>query len=227
MWPQHPTEVEIYEEFRLDSLYINEWIEAATIKKSPYLSDDDFHQAAEELKVDEATIHAVVDIEAGAKHSGFYQEGKPVINFSLELFRKYAKQRGINLANYTKKYPQIFSSPNRAKYGGYLPAQQARLDAAMAIDSIAAIEATYWGMFQIGGFNWRKCGVDSPQEFAHRMSSSEHDQLELFVNFLQNTGLDLPLQRRDWSNFARGYNGASYAKRGYHTRLKKAYDKYR
>ncbi len=224
--PDDPTESGIREDFQIDSMYIQPWVDALFVRE-PYLTDKDFHAAAQKLHVDDATIHAVVDIEAGTQHKGLFEEGKPVVNFSLDLFRQNAKKRGVDLKKYTKKYPEVFSAPNRAKYGSQNAAQWARMQAAMAIDSVAAIESAYWGMFQIGGFNWKKCGARSAQEFAKMMMRSEHDQLDLFVNFLHSTGLDEPLQKHDWNRFARGYNGTGYAKRGYHTRLKKAYNKYK
>lgn len=225
--PSDPNKAETPDEFQLDSIYIEQWIEAKINPPQPYLTPEDFHEAAQKLHVDDATIHAVVDIEAGAQHKGLFEEGKPVVNFSLELFRQNCKKRGINLSKYTKSHPVVFAGPNRAKYGSTNAAQWARMQAAMDIDSIAAIESAYWGMFQIGGFNWKRCGTDSPMHFAELMAASEHEQMELFINFLHATGLDKPLQKHDWSGFARGYNGASYAKRGYHTRLAKAYKKYK
>lgn len=190
------------------------------------LTEQDFIEAAERLGVDPAAIHAVVDIEAGTQHKGFWKEGYPLINFDLSIFRTMARRHNINLSKYAKSHAEVFASPNKAKYGGYSPAQQARLDKAFTIDSVTAIEGTFWGMFQIGGFNWRKCGAESAIDFAEKMARSERDQLDLFIHFLQSTGLDKHLKTKNWSAFARGYNGPSYARRGYHTRLARAYAKY-
>lgn len=213
--------------FAIDQAILNEWLDLGLVgPRKTRLEENDFKAAADSLQVDVATIHAVVEIEAGHDHSGFWAEGKPVINFSLDLFRRFAKRDGINVNKYKKTHPEVFRPANRAKYGSQQAAVQARLDGARAIDDSAAIEATYWGMFQIGGFNWKKCGTSSPQDFAERMSRSEHDQMELFINFLRSTGLDKPLQSRKWAQFARGYNGTSYARRGYHKRLARAYKKY-
>ena len=96
----------------------------------------------------------------------------------------------------------------------------------MAIDSIAAIESTFWGMFQIGGFNWKLCGAPSRADFVDMMSQSEYDQLRLFADYMRNTGLLTHLQKKNWAAFARIYNGPSYAARGYHTRMAAAYRKY-
>lgn len=191
------------------------------------LTEDDFSQGAEELGIDIATMKAVIAIEAGATHQGFYAPGKPLLNFDLAMFKRGSRKRGINLTPYMKKHPVVFARPNTARYGSYQAAQYERLKSAMAIDSVTALENTFWGMFQIGGFNWRKCGAESVTDFVKRMSLSEHEQLELFVEFVKSQGLDVYLQKKDWAGFARRYNGPGYAKRRYHTRLARAYEKYR
>ena len=191
------------------------------------LTDEDFREVAEELGVEVAAIKAVVEIEAGAKHEGFWANGKPIINFDLSMFRKFAARNKINLSRYQRSHAVVFAKPNRARYGSYQAAQQARLDAARTIDDKTAIEGTFWGMFQLGGFNWKVCGTSSPDEFVRLMSRSERDQLELFAVFIRETGMLPLLKAKNWSAFARRFNGPSYARRGYHTRLARAYAKHK
>lgn len=185
------------------------------------LTNEDVKEIADELGIEPAAIQAVVDIETGTFRSGFYDEGKPVINFDRAVFRKALQRRGINAAKYASNTALL--PLNTAKYGSQQLAHQARLDAAMAIDSIAAIESTFWGMFQIGGFNWKLCGAESLQDFVRRMTLSEYDQLQLFANYIVNTGLIDFIQKKNWAAFARIYNGPSYAARGYHNRIAAAY----
>jgi hypothetical protein len=59
------------------------------------------------------------------------------------------------------------------------------------------------------------------------MSYSELEQLELFAVFIQNTGMVADLKAKNWAGFARKYNGASYARRGYHTKMAAAYNKFK
>lgn len=75
------------------------------------------------------------------------------------------------------------------------------------IDREIADKATFWGMFQIGGFNWRNCGCRSLDEFVSRMSASEAEQLELFARFCIETDLVKYLKKKDWNRFAYRYNG--------------------
>ena len=93
------------------------------------LSEEDFREVAEELGVEVAAIKAVVDIEAGKAHKGFYQPGKPIINFDLSMYRKFAPKHGVSLTSARKKAPVIFARPDTRKYGSYQAAQYARLEA--------------------------------------------------------------------------------------------------
>ena len=130
------------------------------------LTDDDYREVADRLGIEIATIKAVVEIEAGAAHEGFYKAGMPIINFDMSMFRKFAGKNGINLSKYYKSHAIVFSRPNASRYGGSTQAaQHARLKAARTIHHETAIQGCFWGMFQIGGFNWRRCGCGSIDEF--------------------------------------------------------------
>lgn len=197
------------------------------LKRHGPLTEQDYLEVARELGVEVAAIKAVVDIEAGREHKGFWMDGKPLINFDLTMFRQMAARNKINLGKYSGSHSVVFSRPNIKKYGSQQAAQQARLDSAMDIDYLTAMQGTFWGMFQIGGFNWKRCGASSPEEFVMLMSRSERDQLELFAEFITQAGLVKHLKSKNWSAFARGYNGPSYASRGYHTRLANAYARHK
>lgn len=191
------------------------------------LTEEDYREVAEILGVETAAIKAVVDIEAGQQHQGFFAPGLPLVNFDLSMFRRHAKRNGINLSRYSKSHSVVFAAPNARCYGSTQAAQQERLKAARTIDEYTAIQGTFWGMFQIGGFNWKLCGCDSIEEFATRMSRSERDQLDLFANFIKSIGIDKALAKKDWATFARRYNGPSYASRGYHTRMASSYKRHK
>lgn len=200
----------------------------ATADAISRLTDDDYREVADRLGIEIATIKAVVEIEAGAAHEGFYKAGMPIINFDMSMFRKFAGKNGINLSKYYKSHAIVFSRPNASRYGGSTQAaQHARLKAARTIHYETAIQGCFWGMFQIGGFNWRRCGCGSIDEFVEKMSRSERSQLELFADFVTNSGMLPHLQKKNWSAFARMYNGTSYASRGYHTRLAASYARHK
>ena len=188
------------------------------------LTEDDYRKVAEELGITIATMKAVVEIEAGKSHQGFVEPGIPIINFDLTLFKQFMRRAGKSYAKYTGS--TAFQRPNIRKYGSYGKAQWARLESARRINKEIADKATFWGMFQIGGFNWSQCGTSSLDEFIHKMSLSEAEQLELFARFVEKNNLVKYLKAKNWAAFAYRYNGPSYKKRGYHYRLNKAHQKH-
>jgi len=206
-----------------DSLMIDS---AALAARYLRLTEEDYAAVAAKLGINTAAIKAVVDIETGQRHEGFTADCKPIINFDLSMFKRFASRRGIKLGQYRKSHAVVFSSPNVARYGSRQSAQYARLDAAMTIDSVAAIEGTFWGMFQIGGFNWKLCGCESIGQFVERMSHSEREQLELFAAFVKSRGLDKYLRAHNWSGFSLRYNGPGYKRMGYDVKMAAAYRRY-
>ncbi len=182
------------------------------------LTEEDFSIVARELGVETATIKAVVRIEAGEKLQGFWAPGVPVANYVQSLFDKYRSKpckRKIN----DSKVPSGLS--------GYALNEWTSLTKARKINADAADMGTYWGMFQIGGYNYKLCGCESVEEMVEKVCDSEYSQLEMFAVFIRNSGMLEALQKKDWEAFARRYNGPSYAKRGYHTRMAKEYAKYK
>lgn len=182
------------------------------------LTDEDFKIVADQLGVEVAAIKAVVRIEAGEKLEGFWAPGVPVANYVQSLFNKYnSKTKGRKLKN--AKVPSGLS--------GYALKEWTSLTNARKINADAADMGTYWGMFQIGGFNYKLCGCQSVEEMVEKICESEFSQLEMFAVFIRNSGMLTSLQKKDWTTFARKYNGPSYAKRGYHTRMAKEYAKFK
>lgn len=191
------------------------------------LTEQDYREVAERLGIEVATIKAVVEIEAGPSHEGFFKPGLPLINFDMSMFKKFAGRKGLDLSRYYKSHAVVFSRPNAARYGSTQAGQQERLRVARTIDDAVAVKGCFWGMFQIGGFNWKKCGCESIEEFVERMSRSEREQLELFADFVINSNMLPALKAKNWSSFARAYNGTSALKRGYHTRLANSYARHK
>ena len=185
------------------------------------LTEEDYRKVAEELGIEIAAMKAVVLIEAGKSLEGFWAPGVPVINFDRKMYNSI---RNADISG--KKAPKDAKIPDgiRSAYGRK---EWGELIAARKVNEDRANMGTFWGMFQIGGFNYRKCGCKTIDEFVELMSYSELEQLELFAAFITNTGMLKHLRNKNWAAFARMYNGASYARRGYHTRMARAYQKYK
>lgn len=183
------------------------------------LTDRDFEIVAKELDVEVAAIKAVVLIEAGAQMKGFYAPGVPVVNFDKAMYNAHCRRAPSTAGDKNAKVPPGLS--------GYALKEWTQLTNHRRINAQGADMGTFWGMFQIGGFNYKLCGCSSVAQFVEEMSDSEFSQLELFARFLINTGMVNDLRRLNWSGFARKYNGASYARRGYHTKMAAAYKKFK
>lgn len=184
-----------------------------------HLTESDFELVAEELDVEVAVIKAVVEIEAGKAMKGFWAPGIPVINFDRSMFNKYKGRASVKKGAKDEKVPEGLS--------GYALKEWTELINARKTNAQGANLGTFWGMFQIGGFNYKLCGCETVDEFVKRMAFSELEQLQLFAIFITNSGMVESLRKKDWKSFARKYNGPSYAKRGYHTKMAKAYAKYK
>jgi hypothetical protein len=76
------------------------------------------------------------------------------------------------------------------------------------------------------GFNHRLAGFASAEAMVTTFADSEAAQLDGMIAFIRSAGLDVPLRARDWRAFAFGYNGPSYEKNKYHTKLAAAYAKW-
>ncbi|MBD5290119.1 MAG: N-acetylmuramidase family protein [Bacteroides sp.] len=193
--------------------------QADSISRYETLSDRDFEIVASQLGVEVAAIKAVVVIEAGTQMQGFWAPGVPVVNFDRSMFNRF-RTKGAPIKN-----KELLTVPKGLK--GYPLSEWTQLINARKKSGSGADMGTFWGMFQIGGFNYRSCGCETVEEFVRRMSDSEFEQLELFAVFINKSGMVADLRNKNWAGFARKYNGPSYAKRGYHTKMANAYAKYK
>ncbi len=179
------------------------------------LTDADFAIVAKELGVEIEAIKAVVLIEAGSSMKGFWAPGIPVINFDRSMYNRFRSKVADRSGSKDEKMPSGLTGYAQQEWSQYIHASR--------VNAQGAKMGTFWGMFQIGGFNYRICGCDSVDEMVRLMSYSELEQLELFATFITNAGMLQDLKNKNWSAFARKYNGASYARRGYHTKMASAY----
>lgn len=183
------------------------------------LTDTDFKIVAEQLGVEIAAIKAVVVIEAGPKMEGFWAPGIPIINFDRTMYNRFRTRVANKAGAKGEKVPSGLK--------GYPLQEWTQLINARRNNAQGANMGTFWGMFQIGGFNYKLCGCDSVDEMVRRMSYSELEQLELFATFITKSGMLNDLRAKNWAGFARKYNGPSYARRGYHTKMANAYRKFK
>lgn len=187
------------------------------------LDTDDVRWAASALGVGEAHVRAVLAVEAAG--SGFLgthdtEMRQPKVLFEAHIFARYTNGR------YNESHPRLSSARRKPSlYAGGL-AEHDRLRRAATLDWHAAYRAASWGIFQIMGFNHEAAGYDRLEDFVGVQYVSEGLQLRCGVSFIQSNELEKPLRENDWRAFARGYNGAAYARHRYHERLEEAFERF-
>lgn len=182
------------------------------------LDDIDLPKLGARLGVGEDEIHAFLDVET--RGTGFDSQGRPIILFEPHVF--YRNLSGAKRAEAVKAglaYPKWGQKP-------YPKDSYPRLKAACAIDETAALKGASWGLGQVLGENHKAAGFKTVQEMVLAMMADEEEQLAASVAFILTNRLDDELRRHDWAGFAKGYNGASYAKNRYDVKLADAFRKW-
>lgn len=181
------------------------------------LVPSDYIHAAWFLDCDIASIQAIAAVEA--PRGGYLPDGQVTILFERHLFHRLTDGR------YSQSHPAI-SNP---KPGGYTTNEHNRLQQATKLDRNAALMSASWGKFQILGSNWNRCGYSSLQHFiTNIITGGEVEHLRAFCGFIRwDPRLHKALKDKDWSAFARRYNGPAYRKHKYDERMKEAYMKFK
>ena len=182
------------------------------------LGDGDYTEIAQQLGCPVAAVKAVVAVESSGH--GFLPDGRPKILFEAHIFGRLTGHR------YDLSHPEI-SSPvwDRKLYKGGA-AEYDRLFAAMSLDEPSALESASYGLFQILGSNYQTCGYPDVESFVRDCIQSERGQMRGFVGFIRGRKLDDELRTQRWADFARVYNGPSYAENHYDEKLAQAYARY-
>ncbi|WP_409311408.1 N-acetylmuramidase family protein [Pectobacterium sp. B1J-3] len=192
---------------------------------SKKLTLDDYRTAADTLGVPVATVSAVTEVESNG--SGFLPDGRVKIQYEPHvMYQQLTKHFGGARANAElAKHPDLVSR----KPGSYQSTDKEDKDmdrAATIIDRGCALQSASWGAFQIMGYHWKTCSYPTLQSFINAQYTAV-GQLDTFVRFIKaDSKLLLALKNRDWTTFARIYNGPNYAKNRYHIKLDAAFAKY-
>lgn len=187
------------------------------IGEAKRIEDLDIPRIGARIGVGEDELHAFMEVEAAG--SGFDRQGRPKMLFEPHVFyrnlqgqkRDAAVKAGLAYPKWRREYPKD-SYP--------------RLLEAIEIDETAALRSASWGLGQILGENHKLVGYATPQAMVRAFIEDEETHLEAIVAFLKGKGLDKHLRAHEWAKVAEGYNGAQYAKHGYHTKLKAAFAKW-
>ena len=191
---------------------------------SKKLTEAQIAAQAKALGIEVAALRAVIEVEC--KGSGFNEDGTPVILFERHVMRQrlIANKRDIDLSLISAERPDLCSKSTGA-YGLY-SAQHGRLNAAAQYHRDSALESASWGLGQVMGYHWKALEYPSLQAFINAMCKDEASQLDAMCRYIKVNNLVNALKNKDWKAFARGYNGAAYAKNSYDVKLGNAYKKW-
>ena len=191
---------------------------------SKKLTEAQITAQAKALGIEVAALRAVIEVEC--KGSGFNADGTPVILFERHVFRQrlIANGKTVVADKAMRERPDLCSKSTGA-YGLY-SAQHGRLNAAAQYHRDSALESASWGIGQVMGYHWQALGYPSLQAFINAMYKDEASQLDAMCRYIKVNNLINALKNKDWKSFARGYNGAAYAKNSYDVKLGNAYKKW-
>jgi N-acetylmuramidase/Putative peptidoglycan binding domain len=94
------------------------------------------------------------------------------------------------------------------------------------LGSERALKSASWGMGQVMGFNCAVGGYKSCVRMVQAMVRSEDAQLACMAGFLKANGLAEKLLNKDWTGFARMYNGPSYWQNRYDIKLAEQFQRF-
>jgi peptidoglycan hydrolase-like protein with peptidoglycan-binding domain len=216
-----------------------------------FLNAQDYVRSAQTLSCEVASVKAVKSVESGGE--GFLMDGRSTILFERHIFKRRLDAAMAANANFIQALKTKLNVPTlpglslmanvqqflntnyadiyNASPGGYsgsaanaAGAEHDRLNRAAEIDPNIARESASWGLFQIMGYWWSNLHYSSVMDFTSKVDQSEHNQIDAFVLFIKNnTSLLTAIQSKDWTSFARGYNGSNYSVNHYDTKLATAY----
>ncbi len=174
---------------------------------------------------DAAYIWTVVEVEtAGLTQGfGFRVDRRPQILFERHIFRKFTDGR------FDGSSPEI-SGP--AGNYGLLSDQYNKLEKALALCAKAklgvepALKSASWGMGQVMGFNCEVAGYKSAATMIRAMVKGENAHLSAMAGYLRANGLAKKLVQKDWTGFAKIYNGPSYWQNRYDVKLAEQYQRF-
>lgn len=183
---------------------------------------------AKRLGVEVAALRAILEKESSG--SGFNADGTPKILYERHImYQRLTEHFGLSTAKYwaTGRSDLVYSRGYGAGGYGKYSEQPKKLEAAAKIDRTSALESCSWGIAQIMGYHWKLCGFSSVQQFVNAMYKSEDSQFEVFVKFLEGSGIVPYLKKLDWASVALRYNGKNYKQNNYDVDLKRYYLKFK
>jgi peptidoglycan hydrolase-like protein with peptidoglycan-binding domain len=181
-------------------------------------SDSEVEQIADELEVEVNAIRSVSAVESGGR-SGFDKKKRPLVRFETHYFQKLTKGR------YNQSHPNLSAKYGTQAYKTAAKASWASINEAFSIAPEAAVMAASWGMFQVMGQFYPMGGWKSARSFVDDMFRSAGQHLRIFFGYCRKTNIVRYLKAKDFTSFAKHYNGPKYKDNQYDVKMRAAYER--
>lgn len=166
-----------------------------------FLKEKELLELAKKHKLQPALVAALVDTYSV---KDFDEKHKLQLVFKRDVFYSLLKKAKYNVSVLSKSHPNIIHSER----GGYLggQAEKLRLTKASAINQDLAAMSVNYGMFEIPGTAYQSCGFESIHDFVKTMRTSEKNQVDVFLTYLDSNQLLDKLRELKFVDFAKAYD---------------------
>ena len=189
------------------------------------LKHNDVGDAAREIGIETAVLLSFMEVEASGH--GFDNQNRPKMLFEPHIF-----YRQLGKGPFRDQAVELGLAYAKWKPGNYPSDSYPRLEDAVDIYETAALKSASIGLGQIMMFNHAEAGCLTPQEMFEVAKRGEREQLLQLVALMKSWNMVSMLTNKDFTSYeswraaAKKWNGAGYAKHGYHLKLAKAYVKH-
>ncbi len=181
------------------------------------ITDAELNKLSTDFKIPFRNMKSVMAIES--QGAGFFNDGSPKILFEPKWFNELTKGK------YITSHPNITRKAYDPAYYKAFPDARKNFAAASALDPNAAMQATSWGLGQIMGMNYKKAGFNKVEDMVAAFKKSEYEQAKGMFNFIKSDAAMMKaLLDKDWTTFAKRYNGPAYESNKYDLKLKAAFE---
>lgn len=172
------------------------------MQNNPIASVDDYADAAALVGCAVINFKAVCLVESVGH--GFDTNGFPVC-----LYEPHVAWRNASSADRQTLFPYKLAYPKQGTfpYGKYSDQPRKFQQCANFTRPALAIRATSFGLTQILGENFARCGFDTEEHFFAAMKSSEAEQLKASARLMLAMGLGPALKNWDTDTIALHWNG--------------------
>jgi hypothetical protein len=174
--------------------------------------------------IEPAMLMAVIKVESsGLALVQVGSEMLPEIRWEGHYFDRYVPARLRQKAR-----DQLLAHPSAGRIKN--PREQSdrykMLHRAMKLDQEAALKSISMGVGQVMGSHADTLGYPSVADMFAAAKTGYEAQVDMMVRYIIRFDLKDELERKDFTGFARGYNGPGYAKGAYHTKIQDAYERF-